>query len=260
VGLAIISALVGAGVGAVVCSFIAQEVRAPRLLDPFEGSELPAVCRTCHTRLRPDRIGLYINRDVLRGRCPSCKHPVPSWGAWAEIATVLMGFLVGWRVQKPLWLPPYLLLGFIIVAVVLVDARLHLISTKLVYPAAAAALVLFSVIALIEKEPDRFQWMLIGGLLASAFIWMLHIGYRGGMGQGDARLSLFLGMFLGWLGWRHLMIGMFAGFLFGSVGGIVLLALRKAGMKTQLAFGPYLAMGALLISLWPSLAEGFVPR
>lgn len=259
-GLAIIRALVGAGVGALVCSFIAQEVRAPRLLDPFDGSELSAVCRTCHTLLRPTRIGLYVNRSVLRGRCPSCQHPVPAWGAWAEIATVAMGFLVGWRIEKPLWLPAYLLLGFIIVAVVLVDARLHLISTKLVYPASGVALAVFAVIALIDKEPERFQWMLIGGLLASAFIWTLHIISRNGMGQGDARLSLFLGMFLGWLGWRHLVIGMFAGFLFGSIGGLLLMALRKAGLKTQLAFGPYLAMGALLISLWPSLASSFVPQ
>ncbi len=258
--LAFVRALVGASVGAVVCSFIAQEVRAPRLLEPFDESELLAACRTCHRRLRPTRIGLFVNRSVLRGSCPACKHPVPAWAAWSELATVAMGFVVGWRVEKPLWLPAYLLLGFITVAVVLVDARLHLISTKLVYPAAGAALCVFAVVALIEGQLDRFQWMLIGGLGAFAFIWILHLISPQGMGQGDARLSLFLGMFLGWLGWRQLVIGMFAGFALGSLGGLVFMALRKAGLKTAIAFGPYLAVGTLLVSLWPSLANGFVPR
>lgn len=250
----------GAGVGAIVCSFIAQEVRAPRLLEPFDESELPAACRTCHRRLRPQRVGLYVNRWVLRGLCPNCRHPVPAWAAWAELATVAMGFLVGWRIDEPLWLPAYLLLGFIIVAVVLVDARLHLISTKLVYPSAGAAMVVFTAIAIVQGQLDRFQWMLIGGLGAFAFMWLLHLISPHGMGQGDARLSLFLGMFLGWLGWRQLIIGIFAGFLLGSVGSLVLMALRKAGWKTTIAFGPYLALGTLLISLWPSLADGFVPR
>ncbi len=259
-GLALLRAIVGAGVGAIVCSFIAQEVRAPRLLEPFDESELSAACRTCHQRLRPARIGLYVNRSALRGLCSKCRNPVPAWAAWSELATVAMGFLVGWRIEDPLWLPAYLLLGFIIVAVVLVDARLHLISTKLVYPAAGAALVVFSVIALIQGQLDRFQWMLIGGLGAFAFIWLLHEISPHGMGQGDARLSLFLGMFLGWLGWRQLVIGMFSGFLLGSVGGLVFMALRKAGLKTAIAFGPYLALGTLLLSLWPSLADGFVPR
>ena len=89
---------------------------------------------------------------------------------------------------------------------------------------------------------------------------MLWLISPGGIGQGDARLSLLLGMFLGWLGWRQVVIGMFAGFLLGSVGGLLLMVVRKGGRKTQIAFGPYLAVGALIVALWPSLANWFAPR
>jgi leader peptidase (prepilin peptidase) / N-methyltransferase len=247
-------ALLGSLAGAAVSSIFAQEVRAPRLLEPYPDAEISAVCRTCHELLRPTRIGFYVNRSVLRGQCPKCKHPVPRWAALAEIAVVVMGLFVGWFTPKYLWLPPYLLFGFVIVSVIAVDARLHLISTKLVYSASVAALILFAFVALIDNEPKRFTWLLIGGLGASAFIWLLWLISPGGMGQGDARLSLFLGMYLGWLGWRQLFVGMFAGFLLGSIGGIVLIVLRRAGRKTQIAFGPYLAIGALIITLWPSIA------
>ena len=245
-------------VGASVSSVFAQEVRSPRLLEPFPEAEIPAVCRTCHALLRPDRLGFYANRSVLRGQCAKCKHPVPRWAAFAEIAVVSMGFLVGWRTPKYLWLPPYLLLGCVIVSVIAVDARLHLISTKLVYSASVLALILFGFVALIGDEPKRFKWLLIGGLGAGAFIWLLWLISPGGMGQGDARLSLFLGMFLGWLGWRQLFVGMFAGFLLGSIGGIILIVLRRAGRKTQIAFGPYLAIGALIVTLWPTIADRLI--
>jgi leader peptidase (prepilin peptidase) / N-methyltransferase len=142
---------------------------------------------------------------------------------------------------------------------VFVDARLHLISTKLVYPACAVALVVFAVTATISSDFERFKWMAIGGIGASAFIWLLWLVYPGGMGQGDARLSLLLGMFLGWQGWRQVVIGMFLGFVLGSIGGLVLIFVRRAGFKSQLAFGPYLAIGALTVALWPSLANWFAP-
>lgn len=251
--------MVGGSVGAVVCSLIGNEVRAPRLLEPFPEAELPAVCRTCHQRFRPPRLGLHVNRSLLRGHCPTCKHPASRVPVLAELAVIAMGALVGWRITNPGWLPAYLLFGFVLVAVVFVDGRLHLISTKLVYPSAVAALGVFVVTAAISGEPERLKWMLIGGLGASAFIWLLWIVYPAGMGPGDARLSLFLGMFLGWLGWRHVVIGIFLGFLLGSMGGLVLVGFRRAGFKSQLAFGPYLALGALLVVLWPSLATWFAP-
>ena len=47
------------------------------------------------------------------------------------------------------------------------------------------------------------------------------------MGFGDVRLSFLLGCFLGWLSWWHVAFGLFAGFLYGAVVGVALMALGK---------------------------------
>ena len=55
-----------------------------------------------------------------------------------------------------------------------------------------------------------------------------------------------LGLSLGWLGWGEVVLGLFLGFLYGAVIGIVLIATRDPRAKSQaLPFGPFLAAGTL---------------
>lgn len=179
-----------------------------------------------------------------------------------EVLLIAISAVIGWRVGWTSALPAHLILGFVAVTVVMIDFRLHKIPTKLVYPAAVLMLMALLAAAAIDGDTQAIIRVVVGGLAASAFLWFLVLGVPTGMGQGDARLSLLLGMILGWHGWRHIYLGLVAGFVFGSVFGLgVIVAKRlrpngtiRDGLKTQIAFGPYLCAGALLFSLWPSLA------
>ena len=70
------------------------------------------------------------------------------------------------------------------------------------------------------------------------------------MGFGDVRLSFLLGLFLGWLGWADVLGGLFAGFLYGAVIGIVLIAVGRRGRRQQIPFGPFLAAGTMTFVLF----------
>ncbi len=179
----------------------------------------------------------------------------------SEALTIAVSALIGWRVGWNWPLPAHLVLGFVAVCVVIIDYRLHKIPTKLVYPAAGVAAVALLVAAVVDDTMWAFVRAGLGGLLASGFLWMLVLFVPAGMGQGDARLSLLVGLLLGWHGWPHVYLGLLAGFMFGSVFGIALVVIKRLssrtrlreGLKTQIAFGPYLCAGALLFSLWPGL-------
>jgi len=56
-----------------------------------------------------------------------------------------------------------------------------------------------------------------------------------------------LGVYLGWFGWYYVYYGIFAGFLLGSIVALVMIAARRATLKTAVAFGPMLIVGALLV-------------
>ena len=69
------------------------------------------------------------------------------------------------------------------------------------------------------------------------------------MGYGDVRLSGVLGIVLGYLGWGELLLGVYAGFLLGGIGGVVLSALRIVERKVY-PFGPFMLLGAVVGVLW----------
>src|SRR6185312_3166583 len=69
---------------------------------------------------------------------------------------------------------------------------------------------------------------------------------RRGLGFGDVKLLGVLGLFLGWLGWGVLVVGVAAGFTLGAVAALAMLASRRAGLRDHLAFGPWLIAGALV--------------
>lgn len=70
------------------------------------------------------------------------------------------------------------------------------------------------------------------------------------MGGGDVKLAGVLGIALGWVGWSALAVGAVAGFVFGGLYGMLLLATRRAGRRTAVAFGPWMLLGAWTGIVW----------
>ncbi|WP_312871245.1 prepilin peptidase [Streptomyces lonarensis] len=133
------------------------------------------------------------------------------------------------------------------VAVTAVDLAVLRLPDVLTYPLALLAVAGLGVCALVGGDAGG-SWaraLLAGGALAGALLVLALINPRG-MGLGDVKLSLALGVALGWYGWDVLVLGVFAGFLLASVHAVHLVALRGAGRGTAFSMGPFLAAGALV--------------
>ena len=80
-----------------------------------------------------------------------------------------------------------------------------------------------------------------------------------GMGMGDVKLSGVLGLFLGYLGFGPLAVGVFAAFLLGGLAGILILLTRRGTRRTAIPFGPWMLAGAWLgILAGDALAAGYL--
>jgi leader peptidase (prepilin peptidase)/N-methyltransferase len=66
------------------------------------------------------------------------------------------------------------------------------------------------------------------------------------LGFGDVRLAPVLGLALGWLGIRYVILGFFAANLVGAVTGITLIAMKKMSRDQPIPFGVFLSLGAAL--------------
>ena len=235
-------------------------VARPPLLDAPESLGLPFRCDSCAVAIRAIDALPVVSYATRRGRCRTCSAGIAFHQPLAEILCVALGAVIGWRVGWMASLGAHLIVGFVTVCVIIIDYRLHKIPTKLVYPAAGLTAIALLVAAAVDGNTSALIRASAGALVASGFMWLLVLFVPAGMGQGDARLALLLGLLLGWHVWKHVYLGLLAGFLLGSVFGLGLIIVKRAtgstvrsGMKTQIAFGPYLCVGALIVALWPTI-------
>lgn len=102
---------------------------------------------------------------------------------------------------------------------------------------------------LLQALSPAGTWMqhLYGAAFGFGVLLLLAVLYKGGMGLGDVKLAAVIGWFLQW---PQVGMGLLLAFLAGGLISLLLLATGKISRKDHLPFGPFLAGGALVASLW----------
>ena len=163
----------------------------------------------------------------------------------ASVATGLVAFALGAAVG---WSPALLFLMYLAlvgVALAVVDWRTRLLPTKVIAPSYAVVGVLAALAAWVEGDSGALLTAALGWLVAGGTFFLMWFVYPRGMGYGDVRLSGVLGIALGYLGWSELLVGVYAGFILGGVGGLLLSVLRIVDRKAY-PFGPFMLVGAVV--------------
>lgn len=126
----------------------------------------------------------------------------------------------------------------VLVALALIDLERHILPNRILLP----AIVVLAAAELVADAGTGWRRLVWGGG-ACGVLLALALVYPAGLGMGDVKLALFLGVGLG----RSVIAGLLLG-CFGAalVGLIVLVRYGAAGRKVALPFGPFLALGALI--------------
>ncbi|HET8605164.1 MAG TPA: A24 family peptidase [Marmoricola sp.] len=180
----------------------------------------------------------------------------PGLAVRAAVTSALVGAVLGASVGLDWVLPCLVFLTPVGVALAVVDWRTMLLPTKVIAPSYAVVIVLLLLAAAVQQDAHRLLTAALGWLVAGGLFWLLWRIYPKGMGYGDVRLSGILGLALGYLGWPQLLVGVYAGFLIGGLGGLVLAGLRLVQRK-RFPFGPFMLVGAVVgVVLGPTVAAG----
>jgi leader peptidase (prepilin peptidase)/N-methyltransferase len=130
----------------------------------------------------------------------------------------------------------------------LIDIDTHLLPRRIVYRTIAVALPLLVLSAFFD-DAGSIAGMFIGGIGMWLMLRVLEVLSRGDLGGGDVGLGGLLGLYLGWLSYEAILVGLFASFLAGGFFAAALLISRKANRHTHFAFGPFLIVGTLIAVL-----------
>jgi leader peptidase (prepilin peptidase)/N-methyltransferase len=203
-------------------------------------------CPGCGTAIRPRDNVPVLSWVALRGRCRDCDEPISPRYPLVELGTAAVFVLLALRIGAEPDLVAFLYLGAIGVALALIDIDVKRLPNAIVLPSYAVGAVLLGLAAVAEADFSSYARAGLGMAALFGLYFLLAFIYPAGMGFGDVKLAGVLGMYLGWLGWAEVVTGGFLGFLFGGLVGGALMAVHRAGRKSQIPFGPFMLLGAFV--------------
>ena len=194
-----------------------------------------------------------ISYAVLGGRCRTCGASISARYPIVELLT--MGVFVAhyFAFGVDILLVPRLLLACALIVLFAIDLEHHLLPNAITLPGIAVGLA-FSLLL-----PPGLQSALLGVLVGGGVLWLIGEAYfrfagQEGMGGGDVKMLAMIGAFLGW---KLVLVTLVFSSVAGSVIGLLVLATRRGGMKYALPYGTFLALGAIIASLFGERIVGW---
>jgi leader peptidase (prepilin peptidase)/N-methyltransferase len=242
----------GASVGSFLNVVIYRVPEKLSLLHP------PSRCPTCHHQLRP-----YDNVPVLgwlwlKGRCRYCRtaisprYPLIEALAGGLFLLAFWQFGLSWDVVS----------AWLLISWLLCLTFIDLDTLTLPNPLTQSGLVLGIIVqtGLLVSHTAWTVATIAQGVFTAVLgavlgLWIFEIiGLLGGtltgktvMGGGDGKLAALLGA---WLGWQGMLLSSFLACALGAFMGGGAIALGVINRRTPIPFGPFLALGALIVLFW----------
>lgn len=192
---------------------------------------------------------------VLRGKCRFCHKAIALQHPAIEMMTALLfawwyaiGFTFFRLVEAPLTIIQpgfWLIVGIFMLIIFIADwlyqiipdfANIGLLGLALIYR------IYLSYVHIMRWED--FAYALITGVVMMTLLFIIWLLSKGrGMGFGDVKFALGMGILLGW---PRAMVAFLLAFWLGALFGIILIVFRIKKMKDKIAFGPFLIMGTAI--------------
>jgi len=135
-------------------------------------------------------------------------------------------------------------------AVVVTDATSHTIPRQLVYLGMGTGVPAMAILAVVDGWAS-FGRAIAGAAALGVVYLVMVLAHPSGLGAGDARFAVLLGLYAGWLGWASVVITGALPFLLAL--GPTAWALARRRRERRIALGPYI-LAAYLIALGASRA------
>jgi leader peptidase (prepilin peptidase)/N-methyltransferase len=143
----------------------------------------------------------------------------------------------------------FLILVAFFIVMFFADIKYYIIPDSMQFGAFLISLIIFIILNL---DLSLWVYKLVSSILIACPLFLIFYFTKGrGMGFGDVKLGLLMGLILGaYSGF----LALYCSFISGAVISLATLVLKKKSMKSHIPFGPFLIFGTFVIIF----AENFV--
>lgn len=234
-------------------------------------------CDFCHHQLAGWDLIPIISFFLLGGRCRYCRHKISFQYPLVEFLTgisfifvflLIVGFqqenLTGFFETKDwlsnLWLILLIIISWGIVSSLIViffsDLKYQLISDYILWSFFGFSFfykiisIFLNKTVVVNEVLKQVQIGFLNGLVVCLPIFLIYFfSHERAMGLGDAYLSAIIGFLLGW---QKGFLALYFAFVLGGLVGFLLILLGRKKLKSKIAFGPFLVLGALIMFFFGS--------
>lgn len=237
-------------------------------------------CEKCKKPLAPKDLLPILSFISLKGKCRYCSTKLSYYYPISEIITGLAFVIIAMYIElfqstsSQLWIG-FLYIAFIFstyIVITISDLKYRIIPNKVVFTAIfvvlAFNLVNMAIIlttSYLRLKGDEFGVYLIDAgfwssralLMVKSFAWniasafaiagfflfLIYITKGRGMGGGDVKLGLLIGLFNSL---PNNVLAIFLAFLLGAAYSLVMMILRKRSIKDTIPFGPFMVLGSVI--------------
>ena len=197
-------------------------------------------CTSCGHELKFYELIPIVSYIFLRGKCIKCKSKISIKYPLIEILNGLLYLLLFIKYGLSFNFIFYCLLVSLLIVISIID-----LESKYVYSSTTIVGVLLAIIYIIIGAylgEVKILNNLLGGLIGYGIIFLIII-LTGGMGEGDADIAGICGLFVGIKG---VLVALFLAIILGGIFASIVLLLKIKDRKSEIAFGPYIAIGTLI--------------
>ena len=244
--LLVLLALFGLAIGSFLNVVIVRVPSGESLVRP------PSKCPLCeHEIAARDNIPI-LSWLLLKGRCRNCGEPIPAGYPLVEAGNAALWVLSGVVFGASAEVVPYALLFSVLLALSVIDLELYILPNKITYPSILASLVIIPLLAVVATDDPAAAILgaAIGAVGFAGFLLVLLLAWelilrKEGMGMGDVKLAVLLGLWIGYINPLLCLFALIASSVIGLIVGAGILVVRRE--SRPFPFGPWLALGSILV-------------
>jgi leader peptidase (prepilin peptidase)/N-methyltransferase len=167
---------------------------------------------------------------------------------WAPLLVVPAVAVLGWRWSAEPGLAVVLgVAAAWMVGLAAIDVDVRRLPDRWTFPGAAAAVLALGALGIATGDVHRWWWALAAGVGSGLVYLVLALINPAGLGLGDVKLAVPLGLLTGWFGWSASFAAFVLAFVIGAVVGLAVTLVRR---QRAFPFGPSMVVGAWLVLLF----------